>query len=155
MSNLEAKKLILDCFDFIVGNTEYYHDTTELTRFIDKRSAVGGSASLSRVVDLLQMREFHAVVNSRYSKRELVEFFCNLQPFERKRLLTECSDTIVSIPYDFKLFKLERPPHIAYRCANFSGKTVEYPVFSILSFLKLFKQEQDYQSRYQKIKSSH
>lgn len=134
----EYRDFSLKAFEFIAGLTDDHPELKEtefsLKRFIDARS---------RVVELREMRDFHAVVNSRFTKNQYIEFFCNLQAFERRNLLAKLPDTIIALPSDCKNFKIDRPKAIALRSGNFSGKTVEFKVYAIADFLKLVKQNKE------------
>lgn len=122
----EYREFSLCAFQFIAGVRSDRPELERLKRFIDARS---------RVTELREMRQYHAVVNSRYTKSELIEFFCNLQAFECKLLLEKLPEIITVLPADCKNFKIERPKAIAYRSGNFGGATVEYPVYTVLDFL--------------------
>jgi hypothetical protein len=128
MSKQEEIKSTLRHFKFIAGDNISRTELPLIVRFIDIRS---------RKIELLGIREYHAVISPKYRKSEIIEFFCNLKPFERQKLLINCPDMIVALPSDCKLLGVARPAAIAKRSGNFSGKTVEYDVFSIVSVLEL------------------
>lgn len=75
------------------------------------------------------MKGYFRVVNSKYTKSNLIEFFCNLPASDRKFLLEKIPDMIIALPSDCNNFKVLRPEAIAFRYANFGGKTVEYDVY--------------------------
>lgn len=120
-------------FQFIAGLSDIRPESKiNFKNFIDARS---------RAVELHQMKQYFRVVNSRYKKGELIEFFCNLPASDRRFLLEKIPDMITVLPADCKNFKIERPRAIATRYANFSGKTVEYEVYAVADFLKAVEQK--------------
>lgn len=125
MGNAESRKVILGFFNFIVGNSDDC-EKYGLVRFIDRRS---------RLTELFRMRDYHSAINTNYKKSELMEFFCNLKTEERRQLLENIPEIIVAIPFDFKLFKIERTDSIGTRFGSFAGKRTEYPIYSILDLL--------------------
>lgn len=121
-------------FQFIAGLTDIRPESEQFIfkYFIDARS---------RTVELHQMKQYFRVVNSRYKKGELIEFFCNLQATDRQFLVEKMPDMITVLPADCKNFKIERPQAIALRYANFGGKTVEYDVYAVVDFLNAVEQK--------------
>jgi hypothetical protein len=124
----------LQSFQFIAGltNNRPESDKFIFKYFIDARS---------RATELHQMKQYFRTVNSRYKKSEVIEFFCNLPASDRSFLLQKIPDMITVLPADCKNFKIERPSAIAYRYANFGGKTVEYEVYSVVNFLNTVEQK--------------
>jgi len=122
-------------FRFISGSTDDrpQSDNFTLKRFIDWRS---------RVPELRQMKMCYPTISfSRYTKSELIEFFCNLQASKRWEVLKTVPDIIVVMPADCREFKIERPKAIASRSACFGGKTVEYDVYTVVDFLGLIEKQ--------------
>jgi hypothetical protein len=124
----------IQSFQFIAGlsNTRPESERFTLKYFIDGRS---------RASELRQMKQYFRVVNSKYTKSELIEFFCNLPASDRKFLLEKIPDIITVLPSDCDNFKISRPQAIALRYANFGGKTVEYDVYTVIDFLKAVEQK--------------
>jgi len=120
-------------FQFIIGQTDDRPKSERFTfkRFIDARS---------RAVELHQMKRYFRVVNSKFRKGELIEFFCNLPAVDRKFLLEKIPDMITALPSDCDNLKIGRPKAIAVRYANFGGKTVEYNVYAVTDFLSVVEQ---------------
>ncbi|MBN3949380.1 MAG: hypothetical protein HWQ38_24120 [Nostoc sp. NMS7] len=124
----------IQSFRFIAGLSNACPESERYTfkYFIDGRS---------RASELRQMKQYFRVINSKYTKRELIEFFCNLPAGDRKFLLEKIPDIITVLPSDCDNFKVERPRAIALRYANFGGKTVEYDVYAVVDFLKAVEQK--------------
>ena len=127
--NQQYHEFCVKAFEFIAGELSAQPESEkfDLLRFIDARS---------RIAELREMREFHAVVNSRFSKRQYIQFFCDLCPFERKKLCKELPSMIIALPADCKTLKIKRPQKVAFRSGNFGGKTIEYEVYGVLDILK-------------------
>lgn len=125
------REWLVGCMRFVLGLSPERPE--RIINFVDGRS---------RKVDLLQMREYKAVINANYTKMECCEFFCNLLDSERAKLLELFPDMITMLPSDCKDLKIERPQPVATRSNRFNGKLVEYSVYKIIDVLNAYDQSQ-------------
>jgi hypothetical protein len=85
----------------------------------------------SRVID------WRKALGKRYLKEAGTEFFINLQPNKRKRILQEYPATIICLPSDCNKLGITRPTPILQWAGNFKSKTIYYDVYSIADVLDL------------------
>ena len=126
----ERREWLIKCMRFVMGFTP--KRPQRIINFVDGRS---------RKIDLLQMREYKAVINADYSKKECCEFFCNLYDAERNKLIGLFPDMITMLPSDCKLLKIERPVPIATRRNSFNGKSTEYFVYKVWDVYNSYEQQ--------------
>ena len=111
----ERQRWILNCLDFVSGN-RIMEPPERIENFIDARS---------------RCYELDKVIRPKRRKGEAIACYINLPRPEKAKLIESNRDLIVTLPSDCDTLGITRPQPIAYRFANFGGKTVEYPVFEI------------------------
>lgn len=113
--NKERQKWILECLYFVSGRL-IMEPPERIENFIDARS---------------RCYELDKAIRPKRRKSEAIAYYINLPQPEKAKLIESNKDLIIAIPFDCDTLNIPRPQPIAYRFANFGGKTVEYPVFEI------------------------
>ncbi len=111
----ERQKWILECLHFVSGNL-IMEAPERVENFIDARS---------------RCYELDKIINPKRRKADAIAYYINLPRPEKAKLIESNRDLIIALPSDCDTLGISRPQPVAYRFANFGGKTVEYPVFEI------------------------